>query len=135
MSESPAVAPQDASSVTTAPVNFVELLTENGTLVLIPRVVYDRLKDQDEIVLKVPLSRHYTEKEGWLTVGEAATKHMQDVDGLSLETARVRISRAATKGRFKAEGVGKERRIDPISFDAWRLEQRERSLDSLDDDE
>ena len=72
MSESPAVAPQDASSVTTAPVNFVELLTENGTLVLIPRVVYDRLKDQDEIVLKVPLSRHYTEKEGWLTVGEAA---------------------------------------------------------------
>ncbi len=71
--------------------------------------------------------------EQWLSVTECAELLTTDIDGLTLSEARARVSGAATRGRFLTNGkTWRERRIEPVSFDAWRLRQRERDLDSRD---
>jgi DNA-binding response OmpR family regulator len=72
---------------------------------------------------------------GSLTVTQAAKKLMQDLPGLSLAKARSRISTAAGKGEFESVGTRRDRRIAPVSFDAWRLKQRDRDLDAEDEDD
>ena len=70
-------------------------------------------------------------KTAWLTVTEAAKLLERDLLGLELSKARARVSAAATRGEFTTNGeAGQARRIDSVSFDAWRLKQRDRSLDA-----
>ena len=69
-------------------------------------------------------------EQRWLTVSQCAQLLMKDLLGISLERARAKVSWAASAGRFVTNGLkGRGRRIDRVSFDAWRLEQRDRSLD------
>ena len=68
-------------------------------------------------------------KAGWLTATEAARLLMRDTPGLGLAKARSRVSTAAGKGRFESVGIRRSRRIEPKSFDSWRLKQRDRGLD------
>jgi hypothetical protein len=116
----------------TAQIDIVQLLAADGTLVMIPRAAFERMQHLEEIVLRVPLCKKRVHQEGWLTVSEAATQHLDDVDGMSLEAARVRVSRGATSKKFVSSGDGKARRIDPTTFAAWRLNQREKSLNQFD---
>jgi CheY-like chemotaxis protein len=69
----------------------------------------------------------------WLTVTDAAELLMHDVPGLDLAKARSRISTAASRKEFKFSGCRKDRRIEPNSFAAWRLKQRDRDLDEEDE--
>lgn len=69
-----------------------------------------------------------------LTVTHAAELLMKDVPSLDLHNAKARVSKAASTGRLKTNGEkGTARRIDPVSFDAWRLKQRDRDLDAQDE--
>jgi CheY-like chemotaxis protein len=70
--------------------------------------------------------------DGWLTVTQAAELLMHDVPGLDLAKARARTSTAASRQEFSVAGTRKGRRIDPVSFAAWRLQQRDRDLDNED---
>lgn len=69
----------------------------------------------------------------WLTTSEAARAHIADVDGLTIEAARMAVKRAADAGDFESEGRGRDRRIDPVSFGAWRLRRRELNLARCDE--
>lgn len=72
-------------------------------------------------------------QEHWLTVSECADLLVNDVSGLDLKKAMARVSWAAGKDKFRTNGKkGGNRRIERVSFDAWRLEQRERDLDNAD---
>lgn len=72
-------------------------------------------------------------EDRWLTVTQAAQLAMKDFPHLDLRAAKVRVSRAATAGELPTNGkAGHARRIERVSFDAWRLEQRERDLDAED---
>lgn len=65
----------------------------------------------------------------WLSVTGAAEKLMEDVDGLKLRIARARVSLAAGQKLFRTNGKTRnDRRIDPVTFKAWRLDQRDRNL-------
>lgn len=66
----------------------------------------------------------------WLTVTDAAKLLMQDLPWLTLEKARARVSRAGGKdSKFTTNGIkGGKHRIEPNSFDSWRLKQRDLDL-------
>jgi CheY-like chemotaxis protein len=68
-----------------------------------------------------------------LTVTSAAKLLMEDFPDLDLPKARSRISTAAGRRAFRFNGSRKDRRIDPVSFDAWRLKQRNRDLAAEDE--
>jgi len=73
--------------------------------------------------------------DGWLSVTEAAELLMHDLPGLELKTARARISAAANRGAFKTNHLKREqRRIEALSFNSWRLVQRDRDLDAEEDE-
>jgi len=72
-------------------------------------------------------------KEEWLTLTQCAQLLMQDLPYVDLDLARARVSRAANDGKFVTNGKRRDaRRIERTSFDAWRLEQRDRELDAAD---
>jgi hypothetical protein len=59
---------------------------------------------------------------------------LRDVSGITLKKAMARVSDAGNKGKFLTNGKkGRERRIERVSFEAWRLEQRDRDLDADDE--
>jgi len=61
---------------------------------------------------------------------------LKDMPHLDLKQANARVSIAASREKFKTNGQAREhRRIEPNSFQAWRLAQRDRDLDREDDDE
>ena len=71
----------------------------------------------------------------WLTVSEAARAHLEDVppfedDELEreLNRAKAKISTACKAGHIDCTGSGHSRRIDPASFNEWRIQQRNKSL-------
>lgn len=70
----------------------------------------------------------------WLTVTDAAKLLMKDLPWLTLEKAKSRVSRAGGKdSKFTTNGVkGGKRRIEPKSFDSWRLKQRDKGLEKED---
>jgi len=70
--------------------------------------------------------------EKWLTVTQAAKLLARDLPSLDIRKARSRISTAASRGEFKTTGSRRSRRVEPVSFDAWRLKQRDRDLDEED---
>lgn len=66
----------------------------------------------------------------WITVGEGAKRLHKDLKSLKLGAANTRVSRAADAGEIKNNGErGAARRIDAVSFDAWRLKQRDADMD------
>jgi hypothetical protein len=73
---------------------------------------------------------------GWLKVSQAAILLIKDFPGLSKTIANARVSSAADRRKFRTNGQkGVRRRIDPVSFDAWRLAEIKRDLDAEDRDE
>lgn len=70
------------------------------------------------------------DKRDWFTVTHAAELLMKDIPELTLEKAKSRVSKAAGEKKFVTNGKGRARRIETISFKAWRLDQRDRDLDS-----
>ncbi|MCA9277332.1 MAG: hypothetical protein KDA29_15030 [Phycisphaerales bacterium] len=66
----------------------------------------------------------------WLTVTDAAKLLMKDLPWLTLEKAKSRVSRASGEvSKFTTNGIkGGKRRIEPKSFDSWRLKQRDLDL-------
>jgi len=119
---------------------MVVLVTTGGIPVLIPAVSLPLLGDGDEITLVVrrppqpPSQREDDDPSrwaAWLRIKEASRLHVDDVDGLNEAHAKTRVIRAADSGKFTTNGKhGRERRIDPISFAAWWLRERERNLNS-----
>ena len=71
----------------------------------------------------------------WLTVTDAARLLMHDVPSLDLAKARSRISTAAGRKEFNFAGAREDRRIEPHSFDSWRIKQRDRDLDQEDEED
>jgi len=121
--------------LTTASIDFIPLTDSRGILVLIPAVVFEhcRAVGMATLHLDVPIDVSGS-RPGWLTVTEAARQHLEDIDGITLGQATAKISRACDARKILAVGHGRERRIDPVSFGAWRLAQRERELDRADED-
>ena len=67
----------------------------------------------------------------WLTVTDAAKLLLDVVSDLTLEKAKARVSRAASRKQFKTNNKnGSARRIDRDSFSSWLLDQREKHLAS-----
>lgn len=72
----------------------------------------------------------------WQTVSEAAKLLLADISGLDLAKARARVSIASRRGQFLSNGQAKyEHRVEPTSYAAWRLAQRERDLNAAWEDE
>ena len=112
---------------------YVPVTDDAGRHFLIPRSTYEH--DIGRGVTSYPTTMHLKPAEPpkpWLTVTDAAKAHLDDIDGMTLETAKMRVSRAASRQHFDSRGEGRERRIDPLGFAAWRLRERERVLDELD---
>jgi len=74
-----------------------------------------------------------TDEDKWLTVTQAAELLVHDLPGLTIKKARSRISTAASRGEFKTTGSRRSQRVEPVSFAAWRLKQRDKDLDAEDD--
>lgn len=69
----------------------------------------------------------------WLRVTEAGKLLLADVSGIGLPQAKARVTKAANKGNIRTNGkTHHARRIDPVSYDAWRLEQRNKELAKYD---
>jgi hypothetical protein len=69
-----------------------------------------------------------------MTVTDSAKLLVKDFAHLTLQLARARVSSAASRGQFRTNGErGAARRIERVSFDAWRLRVRDADLDREDD--
>lgn len=118
-----------------ASIPFEQVLVGELGIVLIPSLIMDRLRAQGRLEYTITFATGATGAEpGWLTVSDAARLHLDDVAGLDLPQAKSRIHYACERGRIRSVGTGRDRRIDPVSLNAWRLAQRERDLDRADED-
>lgn len=116
--------------------NFYQLSDDHGRLVLLPTATVDALRGQGLTSIAITVSLiPAAPPRAWITLTEAARLHCDDVDGMSVNSARVKISRALERGKLPAEGSGTARRIEPNAFDAWRLKERERCLAKSEDDD
>ena len=120
---------------TRAEAQFVQLADAEGRLVLLPAatVQHFRMSGMTSINVTIDLSSAKPARP-WLTVTEAAHLHLDDVDGMTLKRAKVRISRACDAAKIVCRDKGTDRRIEPDSFSAWRLAERESNLDDKDFD-
>ncbi|MDX2198587.1 MAG: response regulator [Phycisphaerae bacterium] len=67
----------------------------------------------------------------WLSVTQCAELICKDFPALGFVRAKARVSKAAGAGKFRTNGQkGATRRIEGASFNNWRLEQRDRDLDT-----
>ena len=67
----------------------------------------------------------------WLSVSQAASLLVNDLPFLDAKKAMARVSKAAESCKFVTNGKQRAaRRVERISFDAWRLQQRDRDLDA-----
>jgi len=129
----------DTTTTATAPViqlggvEYLQLGDTEGRLALVPRVCVEALlrKGMATLTLVIPIAES-GERGDWLTLADAAAQHVGDIDGLTLLQAKDRIRWACKSGRIVCEGHGRDRRIEPGSFAAWRLAERERDLDKAD---
>jgi hypothetical protein len=73
------------------------------------------------------------ETTGWLTVTTAASLLKRDFPHRTLEKSRARVSISASRKKFVTNGKkGDARRIEPHTFNSWRLMQRDADLDKAD---
>lgn len=120
---------------TGACVDLTRELTENGAREFIAKPFPDRGRTLASIVRKVLEGEERSSDSTWLTVTAAAGLLRRDFPGLTARQASARVSKAAGAGKFITNGKkGTARRIDAVSFDAWRLQQRDRDLDAEDRD-
>jgi len=118
------------------PIDHVPLCDEFGRVWWIDAITYSAWLDRGlteicpHLMLK-PVQQ--TEAKPGLRLAEAARLLTSDVDDLSQRQAEDRIRYAIRTNKVLANGAGRSLRIDPISFAAWRLEQRERNLDSIEE--
>lgn len=110
-------------------VRLRQLTTTEGHLCWLPEATHKALVGAGRAQLTIHIGEP---PDARLTVTEAATLLCDDVDDLSPAAAKVRVSRAAKSNQFNSDGEGHHRRIDPVSFDAWRLRVRQRELDRMD---
>lgn len=121
---------------TSAVANFYQLADADGRLVLLPTATVDALRGQGLTSIAITVSLiPSAPPRAWITLTEAARLHCDDVDGMNMNHAKVKISRALERGKLPSEGVGTARRLEPNAFDAWRLKERERCLAKTDDDD
>lgn len=107
----------------------------NGITVFLSRQVAElfRRRGLRSIMLEVLLSDDAPFDE-WPSVTAAAEQHVTDIDGMTIEHAKVKISRACSQGRIETNGRrGTDRRLNPDSLATWRLAEREKYL-SKDDE-
>lgn len=91
--------------------------------------------DVSALVKKVESAHPAIRPERWISVTEGAQLLVNDLPYLDMKKAAARISKAAGASKFMTNGKTRDaRRIDRTSFDAWRLEQRDRDLDEEDDE-
>jgi hypothetical protein len=118
---------------TGACVDLTRELTENGAREFIAKPFPARARTLASIVRKVLGNGERPCSVNSLTVTAAAGLLRRDFPGLTARQASARVSKAAGAGKFVTNGKkGTARRIDAVSFDAWRLEQRDRDLDAED---
>jgi hypothetical protein len=112
-----------------ANIAVTELLDAEGRLFLVPTALVSTWQAQglDTVTVTIRLNAAKPARP-WLTVSEAARLHIDDVDGMNLHRAIVKISRACNAGRIASEGAAFKRRLEPNSLDAWRLAEREKDL-------
>lgn len=80
------------------------------------------------------LPRSVVDDMTWLTVTSAAELLMRDFPHLNLAKAKARVSAAAGRNAFRTNGKSRGlRRVEATSFDSWRLQVRDRQLDSDDE--
>lgn len=112
------------------PVSLRQVSTRNGHIAWVPEATYKAIADAGGGELTIVID---SAGEAWLTVTEAAAELLDDIDGLDIDRAIKRVSNACANHKFTWRGHRKARRIDPISFRAWRLKLRQRELDRMDD--
>ena len=119
---------------THAEIEFVQLADSEGRLLLLPTATVEHYLAAGVALLNlsVNLQPDRAPRE-WLTATEAAKLHLSDVDGMTLQRAQVRITRACAAGHLIFDGTSTRRRIEPNSLDSWRLAAREKNLDKTDD--
>lgn len=89
----------------------------------------DAAPDVTAVAAALRTIRPPTPAEQWLTVTQCAELLLADVSGIDKKRAAARVSFAAGENKFHTNGKkGPARRIERTSFDAWRLQQRERDL-------
>ena len=128
------MATSNISPETTAVTRYIELADADGRLFLVPAATVNALRMAGLSSLSTTISLTGDPPRPWLTVTEAAKAHLSDVDGISLPVAQAKISRACRQGKLVSTGEGTLRRIEPASFSAWRLSERERNLERVDDE-
>ncbi|MFO0839579.1 MAG: hypothetical protein U1D55_13770 [Phycisphaerae bacterium] len=110
---------------------------ETPTLSLAELLVWpdgDSTPDVTAIVAALQSIRPPTPSEQWLTVTQCAELLAKDLPSIDLAKAKARVSKAASSRKLTTNGKARdERRIEQQSFDAWRLQQRDRDLDAADD--
>ncbi len=135
--------------VHTASVEFVEICTDQGLPVLIPVTALKRLQQTGQTTIDVTLciagdiaqpensldNNETMAVENWISQKDAATLHLEDIDGLTRGASISRVRRGITLGKFVSKKFGRSRLIDPVSFAAWRLSEREKNLSKLDKNE
>lgn len=123
---------EDTISVAVPHVQFIDRRT--NTVVLIPAILAASMEGH-EFTLTLSRPEFARRDAKWITLAEAVTQHIDDVDNSSEDSARMRIRREGRNGKFQTNGKpGRELRIDPTSFAAWRLRQREINLANEDED-
>lgn len=109
---------------------------ETSTLCLAEMLVCpdgDSTPDVTAIAAALQSIRPPTPVEQWFTVTQCAERLLADVSGIDKKQAAARVSFAAGRNKFHTNGKnGPARRIERTSFDAWRLQQRERDLNDAD---
>ncbi len=127
--------PEKPPNLTLASVEFAQLTDSQGILLLIPAatLAHYQALGLTRLHFDVCIGDN-PDRQGWLTVTQAARQHLEDVPGMTLAQATAKISRACDTQKILASGNGRDRRIEPTSFDAWRLAQRERELDRADNE-
>jgi CheY-like chemotaxis protein len=95
-----------------------------------PPVTGPAVVGQAEPATPTPSGDAEIARENWLTVTQAAGLLVHDLPSLNIKKARSRISTAASRHEFKTTGERMNRRIEPNSFAAWRLKQRDRDLEA-----
>mgnify|MGYP007040049610 CR=1 FL=1 len=120
------------------PVPGIWSILKANWLILTDLVLWDAERsvlDASMLVRAVQAACPAISNERWITVTEGARLLTNDLPYLDMKKAAARISKAAGAGKFMTNGKARDaRRIDRTSFDAWRLEQRDRDLDAEEDD-
>lgn len=126
MSPSPTI---QTVSAPASPIELVSVADEHGRAFFIPKATFEFFIQQGLTSAVVTLSFLSKPARKWLTLADAAKLVQTDIDGIEFDAARMKVRRACDSGAVIVSGSGRDRRIDPVSLDAWRLAQREANLD------